>query len=114
MVPPELIGPSILALTQGISAFTTFLPPIAELRKADPMYDTSTAADVRLGEVAAVTLTVGVGVIASSLTGSPVPAFTAVVVAAALVCLYETTLRADRPFEARGTVVATSPKEVAA
>jgi hypothetical protein len=99
MVPGELIGPATLAMSQGISAFMTFLPSLAEVRKADPVHDVSMAADVHMGEVAAITLTVGVGAVASSLTGSPVPVMVAVVVSILMLCLYESTLRADRPME---------------
>jgi hypothetical protein len=52
-----------------------------------------------MGEIAATALTLGVGVIASSLTGSSVPAITALLVSALLVALYESTLRMDRPME---------------
>jgi len=98
-VAPEVIGPATLGVTQGIGAFTTFLPRLSDVRKADPNTDTDIAADVRLGEIAAVTATLGIGIITSSLTGSPVPAYTAVAMSAILVCLYECTLRADRPLE---------------
>lgn len=99
MVPPELIGPATLAVAQGVNAFTTFLPRLADIRKADPDTDASMAADVRMGEVAAITLTVGVGAVISSLTGSPVPVMVAVVISVMMFCLYESTLRADRPME---------------
>lgn len=102
-VAPELIGPATLGVTQGISAFVTFLPKLSEVRKANVEVNTDTAADVRLGEIAAVTLTLGIGVITSSLTGSPVPAYTAVFMCAVLVTLYECTLRADRPLEPKTT-----------
>jgi hypothetical protein len=97
---PEVFGPAMLGVTQGITAFTTLIPPLADIRKADPT-DTSFAADVRMGEVAAVAMTMGVGVISSSLTGSAVPAGTAVLMCLVLLCVYETALRGDRPFEAK-------------
>lgn len=99
---PEMFGPATLSITQGISAFTTFLPSLSDVRKADPT-DVSFAADVRMGEVAAVTLTVGIGVIASSLTGSPIPAGTAVLICLVLVMVYENALKRDRPFEPKPT-----------
>lgn len=108
-VSPELVGPATLGVTQGISAFTTFLPKLSEVRKAGPN-DVDTAADVRLGEIAAVTLTIGIGVITSSLTGSPVPAYTAVFMCLVLVCLYESTLRADRPFEPKSAFLTLVPE----
>lgn len=100
-----MYGPAMLGVTQGITTFTTLLPPLADIRKADPT-DTSFAADVRMGEVAAVTLTLGIGGISSSLTGSPVPAATAVVMCFVLLCVYESALRGDRPFEVKGPLPA--------
>jgi hypothetical protein len=97
---PEMYGPAMLGVTQGITTFTTLLPPLADIRKADPT-DTSFAGDVRMGEVAAVTLTLGIGMISSSLTGSPVPAGTAVLMCFILLCVYESALRGNRPFEAK-------------
>lgn len=109
-VGPELIGPATLGVTQGISAFTTFLPKLSDVRKANPTVDTSIAADVRLGEIAAVTLTLGIGVITSSLTGSPIPAYTALFMCAVLITLYECTLRADRPLEPKSAFLTLVPE----
>jgi hypothetical protein len=95
----------MLGVTQGITTFTTLLPPLSDIRKADPS-DTSFAGDVRMGEVAAVTLTLGIGVISSSLTGSPVPAATSVLMCFILLCVYESALRGDRPFEAKAPLPA--------
>lgn len=95
----SLLGPSTLAVTQGLSAFQSFVPKLSEIRRADPVANPDLAADVRLGELAAVTLTVGVGAIASSFTGSNAPIVTAVIVSATMVFIYESTLRGDRPFE---------------
>lgn len=97
---PEMYGPAMLGVTQGITAFTTLIPSLSDIRKADPT-DLSFAADVRMGEVAAVTLTVGIGMISSSLTGSPIPAGTAVLMCFILLCVYEGALRGDRPFEVK-------------
>lgn len=94
-----MFGPAMLAVTTGIQAFQGMLPRISDIRRADAMGDPGIAADVRMGEVAGVTLTMGIGIIASSLTGSAVPAFTALLMCFILVMLYESTLRADRPFE---------------
>ncbi|HET7414768.1 MAG TPA: hypothetical protein VFI97_03630 [Arthrobacter sp.] len=89
---PAIFGPASLCVTQGISAFTAFLPHFTEVRKADPSANPDVVTDVRMGEIAAVTLTLGVGVIASSLTGSPVPAVVSAITAAVLVTLYEAAL----------------------
>lgn len=100
MPSPEVFGPAMLGVTQGVTAFTTLMPSLSDIRKADPT-DTSFAADVRMGEVAAVTLTIGIGAISSSLIGSPVPAITSVFMCLILVAVYESALRGDRPFEAK-------------
>jgi hypothetical protein len=101
-VPPEIIGPTTLALTQGIASFHTFIPSLSDIRKNNPADNPDFAADVRMGEVASVALTVGIGVIASSLTGSSVPALVSLVVALGLVVMYESVLRSDRPLETKG------------
>ncbi|SRR6266540_3566398 len=96
----DLLGPAMLAFSNGFNAFTQFLPRLGDVRKADPD-DSAMAGDVRMGEVAAVAMTLSVGVIASSLTKSSVPAYTAIAVSLVLVCVYEAALRGDRPFERR-------------
>lgn len=90
-VDPGIIGPATLSITQAIGSFSTFLPSLADIRKEDGS-NPELINDVRVGEVAAVAVTVGVGAIVSSLTGSPVPAVVAVVVALGLVLMYEATL----------------------
>lgn len=95
----DMFGPAMLGVTAGINTFATMLPKLTDIRKADPVNNPDVAADVRMGEVASVTLTMGIGVIASSLTRSSVPTFTALVMCTILVAVYESALRADRPFE---------------
>lgn len=94
----DVIGPSLLAVGQGVSSFNAFLPSFQDVRKAS-VNNREVAGDVRMGEVAAVTVTIGIGAIASSLTGSSAPAYTAVAMSLILVILYEYTLRSDRPME---------------
>jgi hypothetical protein len=100
----EMVGPASLAISQGVTAFLSFLPKLSDIRKADPATDPGMVGDVRMGEVAATAVCVGVGAIVSSLTGSPVPAFTAVVVALTLICIYESALASDRAWEPKRTV----------
>jgi hypothetical protein len=93
-VDPQASSAALLAMTQAIAAFTTFLPPLAEVRKKtadDPLF----AADVRVGELAAASLTIGVGAIVSGLTGSNAPMVVSIITAAGLVVLYESTLRSN-------------------
>lgn len=84
---------SILAMTQAIGTFTTFLPPLTEVRRKS--IDTpSFALDVRVGELAAAGLTIGVGAMISSLTRTSTPTVIAAITAAGMITLYELTLRA--------------------
>ena len=99
MTNADMVGPASLAISQGVTAFLSFLPKLSEIRKADPATDPGMVGDVRMGEVAATAVCVGVGTIVSSLTGSPLPAFVAVLVALVLICIYESALASDRAWE---------------
>lgn len=89
---------TITAATTSIGAFYQMLPPISEVRKRS-IGEPEFAADVRMGELMASAITIGMGGIASSLSGSPIPALVSVFVAVGLVTMYESTLRTSRPLE---------------
>lgn len=89
----DVIGPAMLAVGQGMNSFSTFLPAFTEIRRQDAHLNPNFVKDVRLGEVAAVTATIGIGAIASALTKSSIPAYTSVLMSVILVTLYETSLR---------------------
>jgi len=75
-----------------VSIFNSLCPPFHEVRQAtanNPVI----ANDVRTAEIAAVSLTVAIGLIGSGITKSPVPAMLAIVAAGALVVMYESVLR---------------------
>jgi hypothetical protein len=101
---PAIIGLTMQAVSQAASAFAQYVPKLTDVRKAEAN-DSSMIGDVRIGEIAAVTLTVGVGVIASGLTGSPVPSIIAALMCLVMLVLYESALRGDRPFEPRPIVL---------
>lgn len=95
---PVTLSVTTMAISTSLAAFYQMLPPISEVRKrssGEPEF----AADVRMGEVVASAITIGIGGIASSLTGSPTPALVSVLFAVSLVAMYEMTLRSDRPLE---------------
>lgn len=87
----QITSVSLLALTSSVSMFSTFLPEFREVRKSKG--EPSFVNDVRMGEVAAVGLTLAIGISASALTNSPVPAGAAVVAALTLVIMYESVLK---------------------
>jgi hypothetical protein len=95
MLDPALAGLGMQIASSGVSQFQNMLPKLADIRKATVQGDPDMAADVRLGEIAAVTLTVGFGLVASAFTKNPTPAILAGLVALSLVFLYESTLRGD-------------------
>lgn len=89
---PNDPGISFIAVTQGIGVFMYFLPKYSDIRKATKEVDKTITADVRMGEIAASVVTLGVGAILSSLSKSSTPMMIASVVVIGLVTLYELTL----------------------
>lgn len=88
----EVTSASLLSATQSIATFTALLPHLSDVRKS--IGDPDTVHDVRMGEIAASALVVSVGMIATSMVKSPVPAMVSVVSALALVVMYESVLQA--------------------
>lgn len=104
MSNPDVVGPAMLVVSQSFGAFTHFLPPLSEVRKADIKTNPDIAGDVRMGEIAAITLAIGTGAILSSLTKSAVPSVVGFLVVVLLVCLYEAALSGDRPGNPKPTL----------
>lgn len=88
----QTVASTLLAVTSSVTVFTALLPPFSEVRKS--VNEPHIVNDVRLGEVASLTLVVAIGVTASALTHSPVPAAASIVAGIALVCMYESVLSA--------------------
>lgn len=97
----NVIGPATLAMTQTVGLFQFFLPRLSDVRKADAARDATIVGDVRMGEVGATALCLGIGAMVSSLTGSSVPVVVSLLTALILIALYESVLQADRPMEPR-------------
>jgi hypothetical protein len=93
-VDPHVIGPATLSMTQALALFQNFLPKFSEIRLADPELNEGLVQDVRMGEFAAVMMTLGIGAMTSALTGSAVPSIVALVTSGGLVLLYEYALQA--------------------
>lgn len=89
---PESIGPATLAISQSVVAFTAFLPNFTEIGRSDK---SAIEGEVRLGEIAAVFVAGGIGVLLSWLTGSNVPLVVSLLVSLLLVTMYETALRKE-------------------
>lgn len=90
------VGVAAIALTQSYAQFQAFMPKLSDIRRADPNVDFDIVGDVRIGELAAFIGSLGVGVIVSSLAGTPLPAYVSVIVCGLLIALYESVLRTTR------------------
>jgi len=88
----NVIASSLLSVTSALTAFPALLPPLSDVRKATGNADMTN--DVRMGEAAASALVISTGIIASTLTKSPIPAMAATLAALGLVCMYESVLSA--------------------
>ena len=87
-----------IALGQTVGAYSFFLPPLREVRRAGTS-DAAMRGDVRMGQVASAALSLGVAGILANLTGSTLPVTVTIVVALIIAMLYETALRGERLFE---------------
>lgn len=101
----DALGPAVIAIGQSVGAFQFFLPHLSEVRKSSIDTNPDVAGDVRLGEVAASALTLGIGFMVTSLSGSAYPMYVAVLMCFILVCVYETALRSNLPLQPKKTTV---------
>jgi hypothetical protein len=83
------VGMATLCMTQSLVLFNQFLPSFTEISSADPAKDPGMVRDVRMGEVAAVITSLGIGGMTSALSGSSTPAVVAAITAGGLILLYE-------------------------
>jgi len=96
----DAYGPTLTALTQ-FGTFTAFMPSLREVRNASPS-DPTIVGDIRFGEVVAGGIALTIGAVAASMSGTPLPLFTAILVIAGMVALYEYTLY-NKPFNTTAT-----------
>lgn len=104
------LGAATIALGQTVGAFQFFLPRLSDVRKST-MDDVDMVGDVRMGELAAGALCIGIGAMVSSLSGSPYPAIVSVATAGVLCLLYENALRRDRPMNPKQLSLRSSDAE---
>jgi hypothetical protein len=93
-VSKEYLGISVLALTQAVTIYHQFLPPLTDIRKMSND-DRAGILDVRIGELASTALTLGIGAILSMMTGRREPMMISVVASVGLVGIYEFVLRSE-------------------
>lgn len=93
-----IMAAATVSLGQSISAYSFFLPPLREVRQAT-VNSPVIRGDVRLGQVAAGVVSIGVGVMLSYLVGSAIPTVVALLTATMVAVIYETALNGERLFE---------------
>lgn len=93
-VSPEMVGVITLALTQAVSVFNAFLPPLTEVRRSS-IGDRTAYLDVRIGEVAASAMVIGIGAVLSTLVGNNRPMLVSIAGAIGMMGVYEFTLRSS-------------------
>lgn len=93
-VSPEMVGVVTLALTQAVSVFNAFLPPLTEVRRSS-VGDRTALLDVRIGEVAAAAMVVGIGCVLSTLIGNSRPLVVSLLGAVGMMGVYEYALRSS-------------------
>lgn len=81
-----------LLVMQGVNMFTQHAPKIGDVRKAGP--GSSTAADLRVAELEAVSVMVLAGTAISAMSRTPIPLWLALATSATMVGIYEWVLHA--------------------
>lgn len=87
MADPGAVSVSAIAIGQTVVAYQFFLPRLQEVRRADPG-DPGVRGDVLLGQVGAGAVSLAVGIMLASLSGSPVPVWATLFVAAIIAGVY--------------------------
>lgn len=98
MPSPDALAGASLAIGQAVGAYQFFLPRLTDVRKSSSE-DVSQRGDVRIGMLAAASLSIGVGAILSSLIGNMIPLIVSIITGIIITVLYEIALRGDRLFE---------------
>lgn len=91
-IPNQAASAIFLSVSTSVATFTALLPPLADVRKADHT-NPDARADVRMGEIAASALVIGIGIVAASVAGNSAPVMASALCALALVAVYESVLR---------------------
>jgi undecaprenyl pyrophosphate phosphatase UppP len=97
-IDPAAATAATVSLGQTVAAFTFFLPKLSEVRQA-ARDDSLVRGDVRLGQVAATALAVGVGLMMYKLSDSIAPVTIAVLTSLIVGAIYEVAMDTERLFE---------------
>lgn len=92
---PGALQASTISIGQTVVAYQFFLPTLREVRQADPG-DPKMRGDVFLGQVAAGSVSLGVGVLLGWMTGSKLPLVVSAFIALVIAGLYHYALNGQR------------------
>jgi len=87
MADAGAVGAASIAIGQSVASYQFFLPRLAEVREAEPD-DPNMRSNVYLGQVAAASVSISVGVMLSMLTDSKIPLVTSVFIALVIAGMY--------------------------
>lgn len=95
---PGTLSAATVAIGQTVVAYAQFLPRLAEVRQSSKD-DSTMRGDVLLGQVAAGSVSMSVGVMLSWLTGSAAPVYAVLGVAIIIAITYQIAMNGERVME---------------
>lgn len=98
MADPSVITAATVAIGQTVAGYSYFLPRISDVRRASTD-DTLMRGDVTIGQIGAGAIALSVGVMLAWMTGSPVPVYATLFIAAVIAVVYQYALSGERLFE---------------
>lgn len=87
MAEPGAVSVAAIAIGQTVVAYQFFMPSVSEVRRADAG-DPGIRGDVLLGQIGAGGVSLAIGVMLASLSGSHIPVWATVFVAAIIAGVY--------------------------
>lgn len=96
MADPASISAASISIGQTAYLYAQFLPPLREVRQSS---DSTTRGDVLLGQVAAGSVSLAVGMLLSWMSGSYLPALTTVAIAVIIASVYQYAMNGNRVME---------------
>lgn len=96
MADPASISAASISIGQTAYLYAQFLPPLREVRQNN---DSSTRGDVLLGQVAAGSVSLAVGILLSYMSGSYLPTMTTLAIAAIIATVYQYAMNGNKVME---------------
>lgn len=95
---PAGMTAATVSIGQTVFAYSYFLPRLSEVRRADAS-DPLMRGDVMLGQLAAGSVSMAVGVLLTALTGSQTPVVATLFIAVVIAVIYQYALNGTRVME---------------